>query len=165
MTYKVWVVNDKIGKSELFSHDPILSNNSLIIFPYFSHVFSHAGDTLVSSDWSVDQSLARDYRYRHVFFYGSTCWLVGFIPPFNSSFEWKHFPVSMVCVDPVCPSRHQWWRHLVLLCHRGYDRWPLHKSFIWWSLWSSLHSFLLLCFLNLLDFDADTSSASMGRIT
>ena len=84
ITYKVWDVNDRIEKLELFSHDSILSNNSLIIFHHISHVFYHAGDTLVSSDWSIGQALAREYRYRHVLFYGSTCWLV----------DWKIFVQS-----------------------------------------------------------------------
>ena len=95
------------------THDRL--NNSLIIFPHISHVYSHAGDTLVSSDWFANQSLARDYRYRHALFYDSTCWLVGDISPTYSTFEWKHFPVSMVCVDPVCPTRHQW--HA---CHQNF---------------------------------------------
>jgi hypothetical protein len=71
--------------------------------------------SLMSSDWFTDQSLAREYRYRHVLFYGSTCWLVGCISPPNSSFEWKHFPVSMVYVDPACPSCHHW--HT---CHQNF---------------------------------------------
>ena len=71
--YKGLVINDEIGFWDLLSQDTRSFNNSLIIFPHISHVFSHAGDTLVSSDWFIDQSLARDYRYRHVLFYGSTC--------------------------------------------------------------------------------------------
>ena len=69
---------------DLFPHDSRSSNNSHINFPFISHVFYHAGDTQVSSDWSTDQSLAREYRYRHVLFYGSTCWLV----------DWKIFVQS-----------------------------------------------------------------------
>ena len=78
------VINDEIEIRELVSHGSRSFNNSLIIFPHISHVFSHVGDTLVSSDWFIDQSLARDYRYRHVLFYGSTCWLV----------DWKIFVQS-----------------------------------------------------------------------
>jgi hypothetical protein len=50
---------------------PLFYNNSLIIFYLANYVMSHAGDTLVSSDWSHGLSVAREYRYRHVFFYGS----------------------------------------------------------------------------------------------
>ena len=67
------VIIDVIEFWDLFPHDSRSSNNSHIIFPFISHVFYHAGDTQVSSDWSIDQLLARDYRYRHVLFYGSTC--------------------------------------------------------------------------------------------
>ena len=55
---------------------PRYSNNSLIVFLSKTHALSLVGGTLVPSDWSTDQSLARDYRYRLVLFYGSTCWLV-----------------------------------------------------------------------------------------
>ena len=63
------VINDEIEIRELFSLDSRSFNNSLIILLHISHVFYHAGDTQVSSDWSTDQSLAREYRYRHVLFY------------------------------------------------------------------------------------------------
>ena len=83
------VINDEIGFLDLLSQDSRSFNNSLIIFLHFSHVFSHAGDTLVSSDWFTDQSLAREYRYRHALFYCSTCWLVGDISPSQFIFRMK----------------------------------------------------------------------------
>ena len=50
--------------------------NSLIIFHLQNYVCCLSVVPLVPSDWFNNQSLAREYRYRHAILYGSTCWLV-----------------------------------------------------------------------------------------
>ena len=54
----------------------LFHNSSLIIFHPVNYVCRLSVVSLVPSDWPTDQSLAREYRYRHALLYGSTCWLV-----------------------------------------------------------------------------------------
>ncbi len=125
------------------------SNNSLIVFLSRSYLrLSRVGGTLVLSDWSIDQSLAREHRYRHVLFYGSTCWLAAKDISGQSLFNWKHFPVSMEYAGFFCPTycfppANHW------LLPEGNGERDVSPPIIGWShlhFTSTLSNYMLRCF-------------------
>ena len=81
---------------------PPSSNNSLIIFHLQNYVCRLSVVPLVPSDWFNNQSLAREYRYRHALLYGSTCWLVVTIKFNQPTFRMK----TLSSVHGIC------WRFL-----------------------------------------------------
>ena len=128
-------------ESRFFPLGSVLSsNNSLFVFLSNSYVLSLVGGTRVPSDWPDGQSLARDYRYRLVLFYGSTCWLVAKDISDQSLLQlrtlssvygiWRIF-LSVIlpsASESLSSSRTKWWAR--------------HESTCYWMVPPSLHVYV-----------------------